>query len=57
MLKSILRRKVTCRQTLRLIDQIIDHSPEANDRNIDYYPCDDLFTFLERPTGLPTGAS
>ncbi|WOB43742.1 RNA-dependent DNA polymerase [Thermoleptolyngbya oregonensis NK1-22] len=53
-LKTILRRKIKCPDTLWLIDTIIDHS---NDQEpvIDYFPGDDLLTPLQRRRGLPIG--
>ncbi|MCC5897355.1 MAG: RNA-directed DNA polymerase [Phormidium sp. BM_Day4_Bin.17] len=62
-LKSQIRRKVKCRDTLWLIDTIIDnsnnnhgnHSTSFQEANLDYFPGDDLLTPLQRPKGLPIG--
>lgn len=54
LLKKALRRKVGCRDTLWLIDQIIDYSNPQEPSNV-YYPGDDLFTPYERRRGLPIG--
>jgi retron-type reverse transcriptase len=43
-----------CRETLWLIDTIIDHS-NPQEPIIDYFPGDDLLTPLERRKGLPIG--
>ncbi|PSN17530.1 RNA-dependent DNA polymerase [filamentous cyanobacterium CCP5] len=53
-LKTILRRKIKCPDTLWLIDTIIDAS---NDQEpvIDYFPGDDLLTPIQRRRGLPIG--
>ncbi|GAB4154932.1 MAG: RNA-directed DNA polymerase [Cyanobacteria bacterium J069] len=53
-LKTILRRKIKCPDTLWLIDTIIDHSNEQ-EPVIDYFPGDDLLTPLQRRRGLPIG--
>ena len=53
-LKTILRRKIRCPDTLWLIDTIIDGSNEQ-DPAIEYFPEDDLLTPLERRKGLPIG--
>jgi len=53
-LKTILRRKIKCPDTLWLIDTVIDGSNEQ-DPVIDYFPGDDLLTPLERRRGLPIG--
>jgi retron-type reverse transcriptase len=53
-LKSLIRRKIKCAETLWLIDGIIDngnHVPIP----IQHFPGDSLFTPLERSTGLPIG--
>jgi retron-type reverse transcriptase len=53
-LKSLIRRKINCPETLWLIDGIIDngnHVPIP----VKYFPGDTLLTPLERPTGLPIG--
>ena len=53
-LKSLIRRKIKCRDTLWLIDRIIDAS---NDQKVKggYFSGDDLFTPGERRRGLPIG--
>jgi len=53
-LKTLLRRKLKCPDTLWLIDTIIDGS---NDQEpvIDYFPGDDVLTPLQRRRGLPIG--
>src|SRR5262249_9014767 len=53
-LKSLLRRKIGCPQTLWLIDLLIDHS-NPQDEVTDYFPGDTLFTPWERRRGLPIG--
>jgi retron-type reverse transcriptase len=54
LLKSILRRKIKCPDTLWLIETIIDGS---NDQEpfIEYFPGDSLLTPLQRRRGLPIG--
>ncbi len=53
-LKSLIRRKIKCRETLWLIDKIIDNS---NPQMLvtDYFPGDDLLTPITRRKGLPLG--
>lgn len=53
-LKTIIRRKIKCLDTLWLIDKIIDNS---NDQEpvIDYFPDDDLLTPFQYKRGLPIG--
>jgi retron-type reverse transcriptase len=53
-LKSVLRRKIGCADTLWLIDTIIDHS-NRQEEHVHYFPGDDLFTPFERRRGLPIG--
>lgn len=53
-LKDIIRRKIKCRDTLWLIDTIIDASNEQECAEA-YFPGDDLFTPYERRRGLPIG--
>jgi retron-type reverse transcriptase len=53
-LKSIVRRKIKCSQTLWLIDTIIDHS-NPQELTLDYFPNDTLLTPVERRKGLPIG--
>lgn len=53
-LKALIRRKIKCRDTLWLIDTIIDGS-NPQELVIEYFPGDDLLTPLERPRGLPIG--
>ncbi|MGB7442088.1 MAG: RNA-directed DNA polymerase [Coleofasciculaceae cyanobacterium] len=53
-LKSLLRRKLKCPDTLGLIDTIIDNSNEQ-EPVIDYFRGDDLLTPVKRRRGLPIG--
>jgi retron-type reverse transcriptase len=53
-LKHLVRRKISCRKTLWLIDTIIDHS-NAQEQVLEYYDGDTLFSPLERRKGLPIG--
>lgn len=53
-LKQLMRRKIKCRDTLWLLDTIIENSNEQEPRNI-YFEGDDLFTPFERRRGLPIG--
>ena len=53
-LKQLIRRKIKCRDTLWLIDAIIDNSNEQ-ETVIDYFPGDDLLTPVTRRRGLPIG--
>ncbi|MBN1479308.1 group II intron reverse transcriptase domain-containing protein [candidate division KSB1 bacterium] len=53
-LKTEIRRKISCQKTLWLIDTIIDHSNAQDDMFV-YFPGDDLFTPWERRRGLPIG--
>jgi retron-type reverse transcriptase len=53
-LKSLLRRKLKCQNTLWLADTIIDSSNEQ-ELIIDHFPGDDLLTPLQRRRGLPIG--
>jgi len=53
-LKSQLRRKIKCPDTVWLIDNIIDSS-NTQETAIDYFPGDDLLMPLERRRGLPIG--
>jgi len=53
-LKDTIRRKIKCPETLWLIDLIIDKS-NPQEKVLDYYPGDNLFTPAERPKGLPIG--
>lgn len=53
-LKTRLRRKLKCPDTLWLIDTIIDHSNEQIPVH-ELFPGDDLLTMLERRRGLPIG--
>jgi retron-type reverse transcriptase len=53
-LKRLLRRKIKCRETLWLIDTIIDNSNEQ-EPIIEYFPGDDLLTPCNRRHGLPIG--
>ena len=53
-LKADLRRRIACRQTLAVLDRIVDASNPQEPVNL-YYPGDDLFTPFERRRGLPIG--
>lgn len=53
-LKKLLRRKIKCKDTLWLIDTIIDSSNEQ-EPIIEHFPGDNLLTPLERRRGLPIG--
>jgi len=53
-LKTQLRRKLKCKDTLWLIDTIIDNSNEQAPV-IDHFPGDQLLTPLQRRRGLPIG--
>ncbi len=53
-LKTLLRRKVKCPDTLWLIDTIIDNSNEQLSV-VEYFTGDDLLTPLQRRRGLPVG--
>ena len=53
-LKSQIRAKIKCRDTLWLIETIIDASNPQEEMN-QYFPGDDLFTPFERRRGLPIG--
>ena len=53
-LKSLIRRKIKCPDTLWLIDTIIDGS-NPQEPSIEYFPGDGLLTPLERRRGLPIG--
>ena len=53
-LKTALRQKIKCPETLWLIDRIIDGSnPQGED--MEYFPGDDLLTPVLRRKGLPIG--
>jgi retron-type reverse transcriptase len=53
-LKTLIRRKIKCHDTLHLIDLIIDNSNQQQ-LLIDYFPGDDLLTPITRRKGLPLG--
>ena len=53
-LKQIIRRKIKCRDTLWLIDTIIDNS-NLQEPVLHYFPGDNLLTPLSRRIGLPIG--
>jgi RNA-directed DNA polymerase len=53
-LKSLIRRKIRCPETLWLIDRIIDNGNRV-DIPLRYFPGDNLLTPLNRSTGLPIG--
>ena len=53
-LKTLLRRKIKCKDTLWLLDTIIDNSnPQIP--ITEYFPGDDFLTPLQRRRGLPVG--
>ncbi len=49
-----MRKKIKCRDTLWLVDVILDHS-NPQEPVQQYFPQDDLLTALERRKGLPIG--
>jgi len=53
-LKSLVRRKIKCADTLWLIDKIIDRSNEQ-EPVLEYFIGDDLLTPLQRQRGIPIG--
>ena len=53
-LKTLVRRKIKCRDTLWLIDSIVDNSNEQLPV-IEHFPGDGLLTPVERRRGLPLG--
>ncbi len=53
-LKADFRRRIACRQTLALMDAIVDGSNPQEPVNR-YFPGDDLFSPLARRRGLPIG--
>ena len=53
-LKSIVRRKIKCADTLWLADTIIDGSNQQEPINL-YFPGDNLLTPINRKRGLPIG--
>lgn len=53
-LKKLIRERIACKETLRLIDRIIDGS-NPQEQVFDYFPGDTLFTPFERRKGLPLG--
>lgn len=53
-LKTLLRRKIKCSDTLWLIDTIIDNSNEQL-LVVEHFAGDDLLTPIERRRGLPVG--
>lgn len=55
LLKGELRRYLKDCRVLKLLDTIIDHSPPSDEPRLVYLPGDDLFTPLERRTGIPIG--
>jgi RNA-directed DNA polymerase len=55
-LKSLVRKRIRCKNTLWLIHTIIDAgNPQQSSPVGDYFPGDTLFTPLERRVGLPIG--
>lgn len=53
-LKTLIRKRIKCRDTLWLIETIIDNS-NPQETVIHYFPGDTLLTPLERRIGLPIG--
>ena len=53
-LKTLVRRKIKCRDTLWLIDSIVDNSNEQLPV-VEHFPGDGLLAPLERRRGLPIG--
>jgi retron-type reverse transcriptase len=53
-LKGLIRRKIKDPGVLRLVDLIVDGS-NPQERIVQYFPGDNLFTPLERRRGLPIG--
>ncbi len=53
-LKQIIRRKIKCKDTLWLIDSIIDGS-NPQETVVEYFPGDNLLTPILRRHGLPIG--
>lgn len=53
-LKEFIRRKIKCKDTLWLVDRIIDASNQQEEIN-EYFAGDDLFSPYERRRGLPIG--
>jgi retron-type reverse transcriptase len=53
-LKTLLRKKIKCPQTLWLIDTIIDNS-NPQEPTLDYFPSDTLLSPLHHRRGLPIG--
>ena len=53
-LKHDFRRRISCANTLRLLDMIVDGSNKQEPVNL-HFPGDDLFTPYERQRGLPIG--
>ena len=55
LLKEELRRHLKDPRVLELLDAIIDGSPPSGEHGLVYLPGDDLFTPVERRTGIPIG--
>ena len=53
-LKTLIRRKIKCQETLWLIDTILDNSNEQPPA-VFHFPGDDILTPLNRRRGLPIG--
>jgi RNA-directed DNA polymerase len=53
-LKQLIRRKIKCPDTLKLIELIIDHS-NPQELILERFPGDNLLTPIERRKGLPLG--
>lgn len=58
-LKSLIRQKIKCPETLWLIDRIIDSAvlpdSDVSEHPLEYFPDDDLLTPILRSKGLPIG--
>jgi retron-type reverse transcriptase len=53
-LKTLIRRKIKCRDTLWLVDTVIDNS-NSQEPIFEYFPGDNLLTPYQRSRGLPIG--
>ena len=53
-LKALLYKKIGCKDTISLIDKIIDNSNPQEEHDL-YFPGDDLFEPYRRKRGLPIG--
>jgi retron-type reverse transcriptase len=53
-LKQLIRKKIKCKDTIALMDKIIDNS-NPQEEHIIYFKNDNLFTPMQRRRGLPIG--